>query len=142
MLGVYRPAVSAETWREQWEVTADDAETEDHFARLVLIEGVVDGLDGPMDFGAFGQMQTEFPDDASRMMVGYDEGLLSADGETLIARDFDCVEGTGPLRFAVYLHLYDPERALRWQGGEVVVCPPVEDAPVRLMLLMPYTACS
>lgn len=74
-------------------------------------------------------------------MVGYDEGLLSKDGETLIQRSMDCVQGTGPLRFAVYLHLYDPERPLRWQGGEVA-CPPVGDVPVRLSLLMPYTVCS
>ncbi len=70
VLGVYRPAISKETWQEQWEVREDDAETEDHFARLMLIEGVVDGLDGPMDFGEFGQMQAEFPDDPSPMMVG------------------------------------------------------------------------
>ncbi len=74
-------------------------------------------------------------------MVGYDEGLLSKDGETLIQRSMDCVQGTGPLRFAVYLHLNDPERPLLWQGGEVA-CPPVGDVPVRLSLLMPYTACS
>ena len=37
VLGVYRPAISKETWQEQWEVTADDAETRDHFARLVMI---------------------------------------------------------------------------------------------------------
>lgn len=55
-------------------------------------------------------------------MVGYDEGLLSADGETLIQREIDCVRGSGPLRFAVYLHLYDPQRPLLWQGGEVT-CP-------------------
>ena len=140
VLGVYRPIISKETWEEQWRVTADDAYTNGHFASLVLIECVVDGLDGRFDFGKFGQMQAEFPDDPSRMQVGYDEGLLSADGETLILREMKCVEGTGPLRFAVYLHLYDPERPLRWQGGEVV-CPPVQDAPVRLMMLMPYVAC-
>jgi hypothetical protein len=75
------------------------------------------------------------------MLVGYDEGLLSSDGETLIQRGIDCVHGTGPLRFAVYLHLYDPERPLQWQGGEVT-CPPMQDAPVRLTMLMPYCACS
>ena len=84
-----------------------------------------------------GQMQAEFPNDPSRMMVGYDEGLLSADGETLIQREMDCVRGTGPLRFAVYLHLYDAQRPLLWQGGEVT-CPPVMQVPVRLSLLMPY----
>jgi hypothetical protein len=36
-------------------------------------------------------------------------GLLSIDGETLIQRKMNCVHGTGPLKFAVYLHLYDPQ---------------------------------
>jgi hypothetical protein len=137
ILGVYRPRISRETWREQWQVTEDDAETKDHFDSLVLIEGVVDGLSEPMDMGKFGQMRLDFPDDTSRMMVGYDEALLSSDGEELIQRDMDCVHGTGPLRFAVYLHLYDPERPLLWQAGEVQ-CPPVQDAPARLMELVPY----
>ena len=139
--GVYRPQISAETWREQWEVTNDDAQTQEHFDKLVLIEATVDGLTEPFDMTKFGQMQAEFPDDPSRMMVGYDEGLLSLDGETLIQREMDCVQGAGPLRFAAYLHLYDPKRPLLWQGGEVM-CPPVEDIPVRLSLLMPYNACS
>jgi hypothetical protein len=141
VIGVYRPQISTETWHEQWQVTEDDAETQDHFDKLVLIEAVVEGLADPFDMSQFGQMQSEFPNDPSRMIVGYDEGLLSVDGETLIRRDMDCVQGTGPLRFAAYLHLYDPERPLQWQGGEVT-CPPVQDAPVRMMMLMPYNACS
>ena len=75
------------------------------------------------------------------MQVGYDEGLLSADGETLIQRKMNCVHGTGSLRFAVYLHLYDPQSVLQWQHG-YVTCVPVQDVPARLMLLMPYRACS
>lgn len=141
IIGVYRPHISAETWQEQWEVTDDDDHARDHFAKLVLIEAVVEGLTEPFEMIKFGQMQIDFPNDPSRMMVGYDEGLLSFDGETLIQREMDCVQGTGQLRFAVYLHLYDPERPLLWQGGEVM-CPPVEDMPVRLSLLMPYNACS
>jgi len=141
ILGVYKPQISAETWQEQWNVTADDDETRDHFEKLVLIEAVVDGLHEPFDMGKFGQMQLQFPDDPSRMMVGYDEGPLTADGETLLARDMNCVKGNGQLRFAVYLHLYDPTRPLKWQYGEVT-CPPVHDVPVRLAMLMPYNACS
>jgi hypothetical protein len=140
VLGVYRPQISAETWQEQWQVTADDDETRKHFDKVVLIEAVVEGLVQPFEMIKLGQMQAEFPNDPSRMMVGYDEGLLSSDGETLIQREMDCVRGSGPLRFAVYLHLYDPQRPLLWQGGEVI-CPPVEDVPVRLSLLMPYNAC-
>lgn len=141
ILGVYKPQISEETWQEQWQVTEDDAETREHFEELVLIEAIVDGLAEPFDMDRFGQMCPEFPDDPSQMLVGYDEGLLSSDGEELILRNMDCIEGTGPLRFAVYLHRYDPERPLQWQGG-FVECPPVQDAPDRLMRLMPYTACS
>jgi hypothetical protein len=141
ILGVYRPQISTETWQEQWDDTASDEDTREHFDKLVLIEARVENLGEPFDMGAFGQMQLEFPDDPKRMLVGYDEGLLSADGEALIKRDMNCVHGTGPLRFAVYLHLYDPGRPLKWQYGDVE-CPPIQDAPVRLMLLMPYNACS
>jgi hypothetical protein len=37
--------------------------------------------------------------------------------------------------------VYDPLRPLRTPFGEVAR-PPVQDVPVRLMMLMPYTACS
>jgi hypothetical protein len=141
IIGIYRPQISAETWQEQLQVTDDEAHTREHFDKLVLIEAVVDGLDEPFDMSEFGQMQAAFPDDPKRMQVGYDEGLLSRDGETLIQRGMNCVHGSGPLRFAVYLHLFDPQRPLRWQRGEVI-CPPVQDMPVRLLLLMPYNACS
>jgi hypothetical protein len=141
ILGVYRPQISAETWKEQWDVTENDKETQEHFDGLVLIEAVVDDLAEPFDMGRLGQMNPVFPDDDTRMMVGYDEGLLTSNGETLIERRMDCIEGSGSLRFAVYLHQYDANRPLQWQGGEVL-CPPVQDAPVRLMMLMPYNACS
>jgi hypothetical protein len=141
ILGVYRPQISAETRQEQLQVTGDDAYTREHFDKLVLIEAIVEGLDEPFEMGKFGQMQLEFPDDPKRMQVGYDEGLLSLDGETLIQRKINCVYGTGQLRFAAYLHLYDPQRPLKWQGGEIT-CPPIQEMPVRLPLLMPYNACS
>jgi hypothetical protein len=139
VLGVYRPIISKEAWQNQWAETADDEYTKDYFERLVLIEAIVDDLDEPFNMNKFGQMQPEFPDDPTRMLVGYDEGLLSADGETLIDRDMDCIRGSGQLRFAVYLQYYDPDRSLRWQKGEVT-CPPVQEVPLRLMMLMPYTA--
>src|ERR1700733_2857011 len=130
-LGVYKPQISKEVWHEQWQVTCDDDQTREHFDKLVLIEAIVDGLDEPFDMGSVGQMRIEFPEDRKYMMVGYDEALLSADGESLVRREMDCVLGTGPLRFAVYLHEYDPERPLQWQGGQVA-CPPIQEAPVRL----------
>jgi hypothetical protein len=141
ILGVYRPQISTETWQEQFQVTGDEAYTREHFEKLVLIEALVEGIEGGFEMGELGQMQAEFPDDPKRMQVGYDEGLLSIDGETLIQRKMNCVHGTGTLRFAAYLHLYDPQRPLKWQGGEVM-CPPVQEIPVRLLLLMPYNACS
>lgn len=141
ILGVYRPEISTETWNEQWAVTADDEQTQEHFRTLVLIEAVVEGLRGPFEMDKFGQMDREFPDDPRYMQVGYDEALLSGDGETVIERRMDCVHGTGSLRFAVYLHRYDPTQPLMWQGGQVT-CPPVQDVPVRLINLVPYRACS
>jgi hypothetical protein len=140
ILGVYRPQISAETWGEQRRSHGSDEYTREHFEQLVLIEAIVDNLSEPFDMAKFGQMQAEHPDDPSYMQVGYDEGLLSIDGESLIEREMDCVSGTGPLRFAVYLHYYDPQRPLKWQRGEVV-CPPVQEVPVRLSILMAYTAC-
>lgn len=142
IFGVYRPQISPETWQEQWEVAGNDEDTREHFDKLVLIEGFVDGLtEEPFDMSKFGQMQLDFPNDPSRMQVGYDEGLLSSDGESLLVRDMDCIRGSGSLRFAVYLHLYDPQRPLLWQAGEVV-CLPIQEIPVRLSMLMPYNACS
>jgi hypothetical protein len=120
IVGVYSPAISAETWQEQWQVTADDDQRREHFDNLVLIEAIAEGLDEPFNMGKFGQMQAEFPDDPRRMQVGYDEVPLSLYGEMLIQRRMNCVEGTGPFRFAAYLHLYDPQRPLLWQQGEVV----------------------
>lgn len=105
-----------------------------------MIEAIVEGLTEPFDMSEFGQMRLEYPDDPKWMRVGYDEGLLTADGEALVERRMNCVRGTGRLRFAVYLHLYDPERPLRSQHGEVT-CPHIQDVPARLMILMPYTAC-
>lgn len=98
------------------------------------------GLKDPFRMGELGQTQFDLDGLPGHMQVGYDEALLSADGETLIQRDMDCVNGTGPLRFAVYLHFYDPLRPLQWQGGEVR-CPPIQEAPPRLMMLVPYNAC-
>jgi hypothetical protein len=141
VLGVFRPQITKEAWDEQWQVTEDDDETQAYFDSLVLIEAVVDGLDGPFEMIRFGQMHPDFPNDPEQMLVGYDEGLLSGDGETLIQRQMDCVHGTCPLRFAAYLQYYDPKRPLMWQGGEVTA-PAMEIAPNRLMSLMPYSACT
>ena len=77
ILGVYRPVVDAQTWREQCQVTGNDEATREHFRRLVLIEAIVEGMT-TLKFATFGQMQANRPDDGRYMQVGYDEGLLSA----------------------------------------------------------------
>jgi hypothetical protein len=140
ILGVYKPEIPEETWREQWEVTGDDDETRKHFDGLALIEATVSGHEGEFNFGEFGQWHTDFGPEGM-MMCGYDEALLSADGTEVIERDMGCVNGTGTLRFAVYLHFYDPTMPLKWQLGEIE-CPPIEPAPARLMRVLPYNACS
>lgn len=61
--GVYRPQISPETWQEPWNVTGDDHATRDHFAKLVLIESIVES--------SFGQMQVAFPDNPRYMQVGW-----------------------------------------------------------------------
>jgi hypothetical protein len=89
ILGVYRPVISAETWKQQWEVTAEDEFTREHFDKLVLIEAIVEGLSAPFEMDKFGQMAIDHPDEPERMMVGYDEGLLTPDGESLVQREMD-----------------------------------------------------
>ncbi|MBB5060216.1 hypothetical protein HDF16_004952 [Granulicella aggregans] len=42
IIGVYRPHISAQAWREQLQVTDDEPYTQEHFDKLVLIEGIVD----------------------------------------------------------------------------------------------------
>lgn len=97
VIGVYRPAISKETWREQFQVTGDEQVTREHFEKLVLIEAVVEGLTGRFDFSKFGQVLSGYHGYPDNMQVGYDEGLLSADGETLIQRRMHSVQGTGTL---------------------------------------------
>jgi hypothetical protein len=63
VLGVYRPAISAETWQEQWNVTADDEATREHFDKLVLIEAIVKELAEPFDMHKVGQMSLDRPND-------------------------------------------------------------------------------
>ena len=141
VLGVYKPQISAEVWQEQLESTG--GHTQAHFDGLVLIEALVEGVEEPFDIAEIGQLISEGPDDPGCMQVPYEEALLSADGETAVAHGFDWEsrKERGTFRFAFYLHFYDPARPLRTPVGEVD-CPVVQDVPVRLMMLMPYTACS
>jgi len=56
ILGVYRPVISAKTWRGQFRVTGDEPFTKEHVEKLVLIEAVVEELTGRFDFSKFGQV--------------------------------------------------------------------------------------
>ncbi len=69
ILGIMdRPRISfGDMARCNLEVTGDEAYTREHFEKLVLIEAIVEGLDGPFEMGAFGQMQLEFPNDPKRI---------------------------------------------------------------------------
>jgi len=98
VIGIYKPYISEETYREQWQVSGPDEETREHFDKLVLIEALAENIDGELDLGSTGQL-IHFGDTES-FQCAYDEGLLSSDGVTLIQRDMGCVNGTGQLRFA------------------------------------------
>jgi hypothetical protein len=62
VISVYRPAISAETWREQFQVTGDEA--------------VVEGLTGRFDFSKFGQVLSGYRNCRDHMQAGYDEGRI------------------------------------------------------------------
>ena len=115
VLGVYNPHIPEEVYREQWQVTASDDQTQQHFAGLVLDRSGC-RRDAGDRFKAIelGQPYQE------HFQCAYDEATaFSADGELLIDRRMNCVVGTGPLRFAFYLHFYNPERPLEWSCGRV-----------------------
>jgi hypothetical protein len=140
ILGVYKPYISEETYREQWQVTEYDEDTDEHFNSLVLIEAFVHNVDDQFDISKIGQ-QPPHDDNPNSFMVPYDEALLSSDGETLIQREMDCVHGTGTLRFAFYLHLYDPSKPLETGYGPIQ-CPMIQLVPDSLRELVPYNACT
>jgi hypothetical protein len=140
VLGVYRPDISVCVYKQQWRVTGSDEKTGAHFRELVLIEAVVEQIDGRFKMVELGQPYSrgEYKD---HFQCAYDEALLSSDGKNVIERSMNCVKGPGPLRFAFYLHFYDAHRPLQWSYGHVQ-CPPVEPVPRRLKRLVPYRACT
>lgn len=140
ILGVYRPHIPEDVYQEQWQVTESDEETKEHFDGLVLIEAIIHDIDDQFEIIKIGQ-QPPHSNDPNCFMVPYDEALLSSDGQTLIQREMDCVKGTGSLRFAFYLHLYDPSKPLATAYGPIH-CPDIQPIPDRLKELVPYTACS
>jgi hypothetical protein len=138
ILGVYRLDVTPEVFAEQLPMYEDDAQCRDHFSSVVLVEAQVDGGDERFNLDSFAQPNPAYPHNSPQSP--WDEGLLSLDGESLLSRKIGCVEGSGPLRFAFYIHYWDPNLPLKWTHGEVV-CPSPQTMLVRLKLLMPYRPC-
>jgi len=140
ILGVYKPDIPTRVYKQQWKVTGSDERTKTHFKDLVLVEAVVEQIDGRFKMIELGQPYTR-GDYKDHFQCAYDEALLSADGKTVIERRMDCVKGSGLLRFAFYLHFYDASRPLESSYGQVQ-CPPVKPIPKRLKYLVPYRACT
>jgi hypothetical protein len=138
VLGVYKPEIPSSVYREQWQVTESDSATDAHFEKLALIEAVVSYADERFTMKDLGQT-VDVPGFRRHAQCAYDEALLSAVGNTLIDRRMKCVYGTGDLRFAFYLHFYDPARPLESPYG-LVECPTIRPVPVRLKILVPYRA--
>jgi hypothetical protein len=110
----------------------------DHFSSVVLIEAVVRNPEPDFSLDQFTQPNPAYPH--AEPQVPWDEGLLTSNGESLLARRINCVTGVGPLRFAFYLQYWDPNLPLRWKHGDIKV-PQLAPMPLRLRLLMPYTPC-
>ena len=138
ILGVYRLDVTAEIFAEQLPMYGDEVPCREHFSSVVLVEAKVDADGEHFNLIDFTQPSPTCPHGLSQ--VPWDEGLLSPDGETLLSRGINCVKGSGPLRFAFYMHHWNAELPLKWTHGEVI-CPFPRAMPVRLELLMPYRPC-
>ena len=138
ILGVYRLDVTPEIFAAQLPMYGDDEQCRDHFSSVVLVEAIASGVDERFSLSDFTQPNPTYPHGAAQ--VPWDEGLLSSDGEALLTRNINCVEGDGPLRFAFYMHYWNPDLPLRWTYGEVS-CPAPQPKPVRLEVLMPYRPC-
>jgi hypothetical protein len=138
ILGVYRLNVTRKIFAAQLRMYGDEDLCRNHFSSVVLIEAVINDPTESFDLTDVKQPNPSFTQGSAQ--VPWDEGLLSSDGESLIARKLGCVKGLGPLRFAFYMHFWDPALPLKWTHGEIV-CPPPEQMPVRVKNLMPYNPC-
>jgi hypothetical protein len=140
ILGVYRFLVTDEVFQSQLPMYGDEDQCRHHFSSVVLVEAVARNLDDRFNMGDFTQRIPAYPGGSAQ--VAYDEAVLSQDGGTLLARTISCMRkvGTGPVRFAYYLHFYDGTLPLLWTYGEIP-CPPVGLMPLRLQVLVPYRPC-
>ena len=138
VLGVYRLDVTPEVFAAQLPMCGDEDQCRDHFSSVVLIEAIGEAVDGRFKLNGLTQPNPAYPHGAPQ--AAWDEGLLSSDGEVLLARKISCVRGTGRLRFAFYMHYWDPQLPLKWAYGEIP-CPPPKPMPERSKRLMPYRPC-
>jgi hypothetical protein len=138
VLGVYRLDVTPEIFAAQLPMYGDEDQCRHHFSSVVLIEAVLSEAEEQFSLFDFTQPNPAYPHGVAQ--APWDEGLLSSDGEVLLARKINCVKGHGPLRFVFYMHYWNPELPLCWTYGEVF-CPAPQPMPVRLEVLMPYRPC-
>ena len=111
ILGVYRLDVTRKVFSAQLAMYGDERQCRDHFSSVILIEALVDYADETFALSDFTQPNPAYPRGANQ--VPWDEGLLSSDGTVLLARKINCVRGQGSLRFAFYMHYWDPHLPLR-----------------------------
>ena len=118
ILGVYHLDVTPEIFAAQFPKYDDEGQCMEHFSSVVLIEArsntvwprLLDDLTQPS------------PNPHAGSQAPWDEGLLSGDGETLLQRTINCVKGEGTVRFAFYMHCWNPHLPLTWTYGEIA-CP-------------------
>lgn len=154
ILGVYRLDVTPEVFAAQLPMYGDEAQCRYHFSSVVLIEALARNCSGSFSLDDMKQPRPWRPNEAihphpfgldgippgGSFQAPWDEGLLSPDGERVLARSIGCVKGQGTLRFAFYIHYWDEEFPLQWTYGEVP-CPAPQEVPERLKRLMPYRPC-
>jgi hypothetical protein len=135
---VYRLDVTPEIFAAQLPMYGDEAQCRDHFSSVVLIEAIAYYTDSSFNLHDFTQPNALYPHNSAQ--AAWDECLLSLDGESVLARGINCVKGSGPLRFAFYLHYWAENLSLQWTYGEVS-CPKPLPMPDRLKRVAPYRPC-
>lgn len=154
VLGVFKLDVTADVFAAQLPMYGNEEQCRDHFSSVVLIEAVVSNCDSAFSLDEFKQPRPMLPNLAihphpaglngippeGSFQAPWDEGLLSSDGEHLLARKMGCVKGPGRVRFAFYLHYWDEAFPLECTYG-TVACPAPQAMPERLKRLMPYRPC-
>jgi len=138
ILGVFKLEVTPELFAEQLQIIGDETQCRNHLSSIVLVEALVEGARGEDVLSDVTQRHPSGLKDAAQ--APWDEGLLSDDGESLLARDLGCVMGEGQLRCAFFIHFWNPGEPLVWTHGEIG-CPVPQPMPERLAKLMPYRPC-